>query len=138
MKMNRTLKILALAIAAACLCGCFKYAVDEDGLLISNDDGCYVLKFELYDVDQKPITSTVHPTVIDTLSCTVDYYYMYGTVLDNVYPRFNLYYNCKLDPKITGRVNWSDGEPRRWTVVSGSRRVRKTYTVYIHEEQPHI
>lgn len=123
-------------IAACAVSGCFKYAVDEDGLLISQDDGCYVLKFELYDVDQKPITSSVHTTVIDTLSCTVDYYYMYGTVLDNVYPRFNLYYNCKLDPKITGRVNWSDKAPRQWTVVSGSRRVRKTYTVYIHEEQP--
>ena len=129
-------KILLLLTAALAATGCFKYAIDEDGLLISNDDGCYVLNFDLWDIDQKTVKSTAYPPVIDTLSCTIDFYVVYGAVLDNVYPRFSLYYNCKLEPKITGRMNLSDMEPRRWTVISGSRRVRKTYTVYFHEEQP--
>lgn len=135
-RLFKTLCYVGIFAAMMQMFGCFDYNIDEDGLLISNDPGCYVLNFDLIDTDQKTVKSSVYPTIIDTVSCTIDFWVVYGAVLDNVYPRFSLYYNCKLDPKITGRMNLSDMEPRQWTVVSGNRKVRKTYTVYFHEEQP--
>ena len=38
----------------------------------------------------------------------------------------------KLDPKIVGRVDFSDlANPKKWTVISGNRLVKKPYTVYL-------
>ena len=136
MKLKNILFAAFILLMTAGVTGCFDYAIDEDGLLVSNDDGCYVLNFDLIDVDQKTVKSSAYTTVIDTLSCTIDFYVVYGAILDNVWPRFSLYQNCKLEPKITGRMNLSDMQPRQWSVISGSRRVKKTYTVYFHEEKP--
>ena len=33
-------------------------------------------------------------------------------------------------------MDFSDMQPRQWDVISGNRKVRKTYTVYFHEEEP--
>jgi len=42
-----------------------------------------------------------------------------------------LYY-AKLDPKIVGKVDFSDlTKPKVYSVISGNRKVRKPYTVYI-------
>ncbi len=133
--MKKILKYTAVALLfLSGMTSCFDYPVDEDGLLISKDPSCHVLDFDLVDTDQKTIRSSV--PVIDTVNCTVDFYFVYGAVLDNVYPKFSLKDNCKLSPKITGRMNFSDLEPRQWTVISGNRKVHKVYTVYFHEEQP--
>jgi hypothetical protein len=57
---------------------------------------------------------------------------LYGTDLKNLYPQFTLVTDAKLDPKITGKVDFSDlDHPKVYTVVSGNRKVRKPYTVYI-------
>ncbi|MBP3383665.1 MAG: hypothetical protein J6K78_07135 [Tidjanibacter sp.] len=133
--MKKILMIFTALLFGSLLWGCFDYAIDEDGLLVSEDGGCYVLNFDLIDTDQKTVKSSVYPPVIDTTSCTIDIYVVYGAVLDNVYPRFSLYLNCKLEPKITGRMDLSDMQPRQWDVISGNRKVRKTYTVYFHEEE---
>jgi len=38
----------------------------------------------------------------------------------------------KADPKIAGKTDFSDlANPRKWTVVSGNRKVRKEYTVIV-------
>lgn len=133
--MKKLIKFTAiLLLFLAGTTGCFEYPVDDDGLLINNDPACYVLDFDLIDTDQKTIRASV--PIIDTISCTIDFFFVYGAVLDNVYPTFSLKDNCKLSPKITGRMNLSDLQPRQWTVISGNRKVHKVYTVYFHEEQP--
>jgi hypothetical protein len=70
--------------------------------------------------------------VIDTTAQTINVTVLTGTDLKNVYPQFTLATDCKLDPKITGRVDMSDlTNPKVWTVVSGNRKVRKPYTVIV-------
>src|SRR3954464_2748111 len=111
--------------------GCKKdYPVDEDGLLITTRRECYVSSFELLGTDYVTVRSKT--AVIDTTAQTIKVEVLFGTDLKNLYPQFSLATDCKLDPKITGRTDFSDlANPRKWTVVSGDRQIRKEYTVIV-------
>lgn len=107
------------------------YPVDEDGLLITDRAECYVGNFDLLGTDYISARSS-KPVVVDTLACTVNIEVAFGTDLKNVYPQFSLVTDAKLDPKITGKTDFSDlANPRKYTVISGNRQVRKTYTVFV-------
>lgn len=114
---------------------CFEdYPIDEDGLLITDRAECFVSNFELLDVDHQTVRST--PPVIDTVAQTIDVEVFWGTNLTQVWPRFSLVTDAKLEPKITGWEDFSDlNNPRQWTVISGNREIRKTYTVNITVQQ---
>jgi hypothetical protein len=106
------------------------FPVDEDGLLITDRSECYVGSFELLGVDFQTVRTKT--AVVDTVQCTINVEVFFGTDLKNLYPRFSLVTDAKLDPKITGLTDFSDlSNPRQWTVISGNRKVRKTYTVYV-------
>lgn len=123
--------IMALVIGLIAFAGCKKdYPVDEDGLLITTRAECYVSNFELLGTDF--VTVLKGAPVIDTVAQTINAQVLYGTDLKNVYPQFTLVTDAKLDPKITGKVDFSDlDHPKVYTVVSGNRKVRKPYTVYL-------
>ena len=122
---------LALIITALSFAGCSKdYPVDEDGLLITTRQECYVSSFELLGSDYVSVRTKT--AVIDTTALTIKVEVLFGTDLKNLYPQFSLATDCKLDPKITGKVDFSDlANPKKWTVVSGDRKIRKTYTVTV-------
>ncbi|AXY73430.1 hypothetical protein D3H65_05315 [Paraflavitalea soli] len=104
--------------------------VDEDGLLITSRAECAVTNFELLGTDF--VTVRTKAAAIDTTAQTIAVTVMFGTDLKNLYPQFTLSQDCKLDPKITGRTDFSDlANPRVYTVVSGNRQVRKPYKVLI-------
>ena len=111
--------------------GCSKdVPIDEDGLLITKRAECYVSNFELLGTDFVTVRSKA--AVIDTVAQTINVEVLFGTDLKNVYPQFTLVTDAKLDPKITGRMDFSDlVNPRVFTVVSGNRQVRKPYTVIV-------
>lgn len=130
MKPYITLLILAL------LAGCKQdFPIDEDGLLITSRTDCYVSNFELLGADFQTVRTK--NAVIDTTAQTVDVEVFFGTDLKNLYPQFSLVTDAKLDPKITGKVDFSDlVSPKTFTVVSGNRQVRKPYTVNITVQKP--
>lgn len=106
------------------------FPIDEDGLLITGRGECYVSNFELLGADFQTVRSKA--PVIDTVAQTINVEVLFGTDLTNVFPQFSLVTDAKLEPKITGAVDLSDlGNPRQWTVISGNRKVRKTYTVTV-------
>jgi len=114
--------------------------IDEDGLLITNRGECYVSSFQLLGADFQTVLfpgSGADPNPeIDTVAQTIHVDVNFGTDLKNVYPQFTLVTDAKLDPKITGFVDMSDlANPRQWTVISGNRKVRKTYTVIVNVRQ---
>ena len=125
--------IIALAILMAALTwiSCKKNApVDEDGLLITTRQDCYVSNFELLGTDF--VSVRVGAPDIDTTQQTIKVTVQFGTDLKNLYPQFTLAQDCKLDPKITGLTDFSDTlNPRKWTVISGDRTIRKPYSVII-------
>ena len=109
--------IFFILLMALLFSGCTENPVDEDGLLITDREECYV---------------RVGNAEIDNSDCTIKVLVAYGTDLRNLYPQFTLVTDAKLEPKITGITDFSDLEnPKQYTVISGNRQVRKTYTVYI-------
>jgi hypothetical protein len=114
---------------------CSDNPIDEDGLLITDRDECYVSNFDLAGTDH--LTVKVGDAVIDNNACTINITVAYGTDLQHLYPKFSLVTDAKLEPKITGITDFSDlANPRQYTVISGSRRVQKTYTIYITVQEP--
>jgi hypothetical protein len=130
MKKNITI-VLAVLVAAVTWSSCTKDApVDKDGLLITARKDCYVSSFEILGTDY--VSVRVGTAAIDTVAQTVMATVQFGTDLKNLYPQFSLAQDCKLTPKITGLTDFSDlAHPRQWTVVSGDRKIFKTYTVYV-------
>jgi hypothetical protein len=110
------------------------YPVDEDGLLITERADCYVSSFQLLGVDGLTVFLPQHALTdgIDNEICIIAVDVKFGTDLKHLYPQFSLAQDCKLEPKITGVTDFSDlANPRQYTVISGNRKVRKTYTIYI-------
>lgn len=127
-----TLLQLLLAVIAGCK---NDFPIDEDGLLITNRAECYVSNFELLGADFQTVRTK--NAVIDTVAQTIDVEVFYGTDLKNLFPQFSLVTDAKLDPKIVGKVDFSDlASPKVYTVVSGNRKVRKPYTLKITVQQP--
>ncbi len=130
--MKKYIRIFSvLALLAGGLAACKQdVPVDEDGLLITTRAECYVSNFELLGTDF--VTVRTKNAVIDTVAQTVNVEVLYGTDLKNLYPQFTLVTDAKLDPKITGKVDFSDlANPKVWTVISGNRQVKKPYKVIV-------
>ncbi len=130
--MKKILKIsFALILVLFTGTQCSKdFPVDGDGLLITERAECYVSNFELLGSDFQTVRTK--NAVIDTTAQTINVEVFYGTDLKNLYPQFSLVTDAKLDPKIVGKVDFSDlTTPKQWTVISGNRKVKKNYTVYV-------
>src|SRR5699024_6555252 len=116
------------------LSSCDDYPIDEDGLLITDRSECYVSNFELLDTDFQTVRT--NNAVIDTVAQTIDVEVRWGTNLKKLWPQFTLVTDAKLEPKITDWFDFSNlNSPSQWTVVSGDRKIKKTYTVTISVQQ---
>jgi hypothetical protein len=125
---NTTIAMVWLLLT--CMACKKNYPVDADGLLITTRAECYVSSFELLGSDF--VTVRTKAAVIDTVAQTIKVEVQYGTDLKNLYPQFTLVTDAVLDPKITGKVDFSDlANPKEYTVVSGNRQVRKPYKIFI-------
>lgn len=129
--MNKIItKVLICIAMLTTFTACYDNPVDDDGLLITEREECYVSNFDLKGTDFR--TVKVGDAIIDNDLCTINVTVEYGTDLRHLYPEFSLVTDAKLEPKVDGITDFSDlANPRQYTVVSGNRKVRKTYTVYI-------
>ena len=130
--MTKYLKItLSILMISVIIVSCKKDSpVDEDGLLITFRQECFVSNFELLGSDF--VTVRAATAVIDTIAQTINVTVNPGTDLKNVYPQFSLATDCKLDPKVIGKTDLSNlASPKIYTVVSGNRKIRKPYTLNI-------
>jgi len=125
--------VFSLLLVTVALAACKKdLPIDEDGLLITGRQECYISNFELLGTDFVSVRPSGVAAAIDTTAQTINVTVLFGTDLKNVYPQFTLATDCKLDPKITGKVDFSDlAKPKSWTVISGNRQIRKPYTVTV-------
>jgi hypothetical protein len=124
-------KLFSLLLIGMFATGCFSdYPIDEDGLLITERAQCYVSNFELLGTDYQTVRNGA--AVIDTVEQTINVQVLWGTNLKQLWPQFSLITDAKLDPKITGWTDFSDlSSSKKWTVISGNRKIRKEYTVNI-------
>jgi len=94
--------LLLLGVAA-----CSKdLPIDEDGLLITTRQECYVSNFELLGTDQQTIR--VGNSYIDTVAQVAIAYVQFGTDLTQVWPQVSLVEDAKLSPKIPTYDGWTD------------------------------
>ncbi len=132
---NLFLGLLLIVAFAIVRCSKDSFPVDEDGLLITDRTSAYVGSFDLVDPTHQ--TVVIGTPVVDTVAQTIDLEVRFGTDLTRLWPRFSLITDAKLEPKITGFVDFSDlANPKQWTVISGNRQVRKVYTVNVTVQQP--
>ena len=132
--MKKIISSIMMFVALVMFTGCYDNPVDEDGLLITDRDECYVSNFDLTGTDH--LTVKVGDAEIDNENGIIHITVAYGTDLKHLYPKFSLVTDAKLSPKIEGITDFSDLEnPRQYTVISGSRRVSKTYTIFITVQQ---
>lgn len=133
----KSLYLVVLLIIAVTAARCSKdnFPVDEDGLLVTGRTSAYVGSFELLGLNHQTVRTQV--ATIDTVAQTIDVQVHFGTDLTRLWPQFSLITDAKLEPKVTGYVDFSDPlNPRQWTVISGNRQVKKTYTVRVTVQQP--
>lgn len=131
MKYRYLIYVLLSVLITACK---DDYPIDDDHLLITDRAECYVSNFELLGADFQTVRTKA--AVVDTVAQTINVSVMFGTDLKNLYPQFSLVTDATLEPKIQGKEDFSAlDQPREWTVVSGNRKVRKTYKVYLTVQQ---
>lgn len=125
--------LLAVVLLAS---GCQKdFPVDEDGLLITDRAECYMSNFDLLGSDHR--TVIVDKAIIDTVAQTVHAEVRYGTNLKKLKPFCSVVTDAIVTPTMGVWTDFSDlSAPREYTVVSGNRKVKKTYTVHLSVQQP--
>lgn len=114
--------------ALVSLLSCGKEPVDEAGLLITGRSQCYMTFFDLLGSDHRTVLVSGQ-TVIDTTNLTVTAVARYGTYMQRVKPYCSVVTDAIVEPTMG---IWTDySQPQKYTVVSGNRKVRKTYTVTV-------
>lgn len=129
-------KIISILFAAMAFCSCSDRPIDENGLLISKKQACFMSSFNLVGTDHQTVLVTI-PTLtngmIDTVQCTVNAVAKFGTNLKKVKPYCSLTEDITCEP---GMGDWGDfTAPKSYTLVSGDRKIRKTYTINITTQQ---
>jgi len=111
------------------------FPIDEKGLLITDRAECYISNFDLLGSDHR--TVIVGKSIIDTVALTVHAEVMYGTNLKNLKPFCSVVTDATVTPTMGVWSDFSDlSKPKEYTVISGNRKVRKTYTVHLSVQQP--
>lgn len=120
--------LAGLIILFAILLSCTEHPIDEDGLLISTQTKCYIGNFFLYGADHIDCL-VAGSTVIDTVNLTIKATAKFGSNIKYLKPAASL----SIDSKITPEMGvWTDfSEPRKYTVISGNRKIQKEYTITV-------
>lgn len=130
-KENQMKRIIILSISALFM---ILLACDEkEEMLVTDRTDCYMSRFQIRGTDNYTILADV--TIgkgIDTVALTVNATVKHGTDLTRLKP------NCSLSPEssLTPSMGiWTDfSNPLQYTVVSGNKQIRKTYTVTVTVE----
>ncbi|MBD2701953.1 hypothetical protein IC229_14990 [Spirosoma sp. BT702] len=110
------------------LLSCSKDPIDENGLLITGRSQCFMTFFDLLGSDHRTVLVSGQ-TVIDTTAMTVTAVARYGTNMLRLKPYCSVVTDAIVEPTMG---IWTDySQPQKYTVVSGNRLVRKTYTVTV-------
>lgn len=107
---------------------CADYPVDDKGMLITTRTQCYMSMFELLGPDNRTVLVSGQ-TVIDTVACTVTALARFGTNMTHLKPYCSLVTDAIVEPEMGTWVDFT--QPRKYTVISGNRQIRKEYTITV-------
>ncbi len=127
---GNSVRVILLSLLALVWSGCSEYPMDDDGLLITDREECDMTSFDLLGSDHR--TVFVKAPVIDNEALTVTGTVKYGTNLAKLKPRCGHSIDALITPKMGAWTDFSNLDaPLKYTVVSGNRQVRKTYSIIL-------
>ncbi|MDU1890523.1 MAG: hypothetical protein E6767_07505 [Dysgonomonas sp.] len=106
---------------------CTNHPIDDDGLLITDDRECHIKSFELLGPDHRSVLFSREDP--DTINCIVTAVAKFGTNLKHVKPYVSVPKDAKVEPAMGDWVDFT--QPRQYTVISGNRKIKKTYTITV-------
>jgi hypothetical protein len=123
--------IIILLIGICSIFIIFITSCNEDEIMLVTDrTDCYISRFQLRGTDNYTILADI--TIgrgIDTTALTVNAVVKYGTDIKRLKPNCSLAPECSLTPSMG---MWTDfTNPLQYTVISGDRKTKKTYTVSV-------
>lgn len=102
--------------------------IDEAGLLITQRSQSFMTSFDLLGSDHRTVLISGQ-TKVDTTALTVTAVAKFGTNMQKLKPFCSVVSDAIVEPTMGV---WTDfSQPLTYTVVSGNRLVRKTYTVTV-------
>ncbi len=110
---------------------CNDDVIDDNGLLITNRSQCYMSFFDILGPEN--VTTLLTGTTIDTVALTVNATAKFGTNLKYVKPYCSVVTDAIVEPAMGKWIDFT--QPQQYTIISGSRKVRKTYTITITLQQ---
>ena len=119
-------KIATLIVLCLLAQACNDYPVDDNGLLITDSEECYISSLILRGPDDRDVLVSYD---IDDEAGTITGVAKFGTNLSKLKPQCGTAKDCIVTPAMGV---WTDfTQPREYTVISGNREVSKTYTITI-------
>ncbi|MCX6217900.1 hypothetical protein [Spirosoma sp.] len=128
--MKRSILYICLCLfMLAGIAACSKQdPIDEAGLLITQRSQSYMTSFDLLGSDHRTVLVSGQ-TKVDTTALTVTAVAKFGTNMQRLKPFCSVVSDAIVEPTMGV---WTDfSQPLTYTVVSGNRLVRKTYTVTV-------
>lgn len=124
----RTLSLLLVCLLAQ---ACGDAPLDDNDLLITDSEECYMSNFELRGPDDRNVLveTNIQDVEADDTKGIVTAVAKFGTNLKHVKPHCSVAKDCIITPAMG---LWTDfSQSRQYTVISGNRQVRKTYTITV-------
>jgi len=110
---------------------CGNFPLDDNNLLITDSKDCYISNFQLLGTDDRDVltSSKISDVENDSTKGIITATAKFGTNLKHVKPKCSVAKDCILTPSMGGWVDFS--QSREYTVISGNRQVKKTYTITV-------
>ncbi|HEX9957953.1 MAG TPA: hypothetical protein VGA96_11865 [Fibrella sp.] len=102
--------------------------IDANGLLITQRSQCYMTAFDLLGTDHRTVLVSGQ-TKVDTTALTVTAVARFGTNMLRLKPFCSVVTDAIVEPNMGVWTDYSQAQT--YTVVSGNRKVRKTYTITV-------
>ncbi len=127
--MKSIYRILSLLLVCLLAQSCGDYPLDDNNLLITDSELCYISNFELRGPDDRNVLVETNIPDVDGDGTVITAVAKFGTNLKHVKPHCSVAKDCILTPSMGGWIDFS--QSRQYTVISGNRQVKRTYTITV-------
>jgi hypothetical protein len=108
---------------------CGDYPLDENDLLVTDSELCYISNFELRGPDDRNVLVETKVPDVESDETIITAVAKFGTNLKHVKPHCSVAKDCIITPSMGSWIDFS--QSREYTVISGNRKVKKTYTITV-------
>ena len=127
--MRSIYRILSLLFIGLIVQSCGDTPLDDNNLLITDSEECYISNFELRGPDDRNVLVETNIPDVEGDGNVITAIAKFGTNLKHVKPHCSVAKDCIITPSMGSWIDFS--QSREYTVISGNRQVKRTYTITI-------